>query len=63
MGRSLRKKADGSAAEIIDIMDTTNVYLKKHSLKRLNYYDEEQLFDSVVMVKAHEILPEELNAS
>ena len=63
VGRSLRKKADGSAAEIIDIMDTTNVYLKKHSLKRLNYYDEEQLFDSVVMVKAHEILPEELNAS
>lgn len=60
VGRSLRKKEDGSAAEIIDIMDTTNPYLKKHSLKRLSYYDEEQLFDSVVMIKATDILPEEL---
>ena len=61
VGRSLRKKADGSAAEIVDIMDTTNVYLKRHSLKRLTYYEEEQLFDSVTMLKAHDILPEELH--
>lgn len=61
VGRALRKKSDGSAAEIIDIMDTTNPYLKKHSLKRLSFYEEEQLFDSVTMLKAYDILPEEKN--
>jgi superfamily II DNA or RNA helicase len=63
VGRALRKKADGSAAEIIDIMDTTNPYLKRHSLKRLSFYEEEQLFDSVTMVKSTDILAEEKNGS
>lgn len=63
VGRVLRKKLDGSDAEIIDILDTTNPYLKKHALKRLLYYEEESLFDSVKMVKAHEIFPEDLDAN
>lgn len=56
VGRALRLKSDGSEAEVIDVMDTTNPYLKKHSTTRLTYYMEESLFDSVSTIKAHEIL-------
>jgi len=58
VGRALRLKADGSDAEIIDVMDTTNPYLKKHATTRLTHYLEESLFDSVTSVKAKEVLGE-----
>lgn len=61
VGRALRLKEDGSEAEIIDILDTTNPYLKKHSQTRLSYYMEESLFDSINSVKAVDIIPEDVN--
>lgn len=55
VGRSLRLKEDGSDAEIIDILDTTNPYLKKHSRARLDYYNEENLFDTAKSVMARNV--------
>lgn len=55
VGRSLRLKADGSAAEIVDIMDATNPYLKKHSRARLDHYSEEKLFDSAKSIMARDV--------
>jgi superfamily II DNA or RNA helicase len=55
VGRSLRLKADGSDAEIIDLLDTTNPYLKKHSKARLDYYNEEKLFDTAKSILARDV--------
>lgn len=55
VGRTLRLKEDGSDAEVIDLLDTTNPYLKKHSRARLDYYNEESLFDTAKSIMARSI--------
>lgn len=55
VGRVLRLKEDGSYAEIIDILDNTNAYLRKHAKTRLDWYDMEDLFDSVEIIKAEDV--------
>src|ERR1035437_3741165 len=55
VGRSLRLKSDGSAAEILDVMDNTNEYLRKHSKARIDHYESENLFDSVSIIKGEDV--------
>jgi superfamily II DNA or RNA helicase len=45
VGRGLRKKADGSMLEVIDVFDSTNHYLLSHAKKRLKYYEEEDILE------------------
>jgi superfamily II DNA or RNA helicase len=56
VGRALRLKEDGGHAEIVDIIDNTNGYLRKHAKARLNWYEEEELFDSSELIKAEDIV-------
>jgi superfamily II DNA or RNA helicase len=55
VGRVLRLKEDGGHAEILDVMDNTNDYLRKHAKERLNWYEMEDLFDSSEIVKAEDV--------
>ena len=56
VGRTLRLKEDGSAAEIVDILDKTNRYLKAHAKARLEHYEAEKLFDTCMVIKASTII-------
>lgn len=56
VGRCLRLKSDCSAAEVVDVMDITNSYLRNHAKARLNWYEEEELFDSSELIKAEDIM-------
>ena len=56
VGRVLRLKDDGSHAEIVDILDNTNGYLRKHAKARLNWYEEEELFDTTELLKAEDVM-------
>jgi superfamily II DNA or RNA helicase len=55
VGRVLRLKDDGGHAEILDVMDNTNDYLRKHAKERINWYEMEDLFDSSEIVKAEDV--------
>jgi superfamily II DNA or RNA helicase len=55
VGRALRLKDDGGHAEILDVMDNTNEYLRKHSKARLDHYESEGLFDSVEIIKGEDV--------
>lgn len=49
IGRGLRIKEDGSALEVVDVLDSTNPYLLAHSKKRLKFYEEEKLFQQATI--------------
>ncbi len=55
VGRVLRLKQDGSQAEIVDFMDNTNEYLRKHAKARLDWYETEALFDTTEYVRAEDV--------
>jgi superfamily II DNA or RNA helicase len=56
VGRGLRLKADRGNLQVIDILDMTNPYLIKHSDKRLDFYADEEIFESVEFIKGAKIL-------
>ena len=57
-GRGLRLKSDGGNLEVIEILDNTNHYLKKHALKRLQYYEEEGIFEDIDFIRGSSIFKE-----
>lgn len=51
IGRGLRLKQEaGQMLEVVDVIDNTHNFLKKHSQIRLGYYEDEAMFSSVGFV-------------
>jgi len=56
IGRIVRKKKNGATAQVVDFLDVTNPYLKKHSNERLKFYEEEDLFTKTSSIKGSKFL-------
>lgn len=58
VGRGLRPKSDGRSLLVYDFMDTNSVYLANHAEKRLQYYQEEGLFENITAISDVRLLKE-----
>lgn len=58
VGRGLRPKEDGRALLVYDFMDTNSIFLARHADKRLEYYQEEGLFEDISAISDTRLLKE-----